>query len=625
MAVIDAVLGRRLATKEKQKEKIGVLAGVPVLGLDALASAAYGPEAALAILLPLGAAGLIYMPWIVLAIIVLMTAVYFSYRQTIAAYPNGGGAYVVAKQNLGTRAGLVAAASLMLDYTLNVAVAISAGIAALVSAAPALQPYILPLCLLTLLIITVVNLRGVRESGFIFAIPTYLFVFALFGVIAFGVVKFVVTGGHPQPVVPPPQVPAATMTASAWILLRSFASGCTAMTGVEAVSNGVPLFGSPSVKRAQGTLTLIVSILGVLLAGIAYLSAIYHVGAMDQEKPGYQSIISQVTGAIAGRGVFYYVTIGSVLAVLALSANTSFAGFPRLCRLVAEDEFLPAVFANLGRRLVYSLGISILAVLAAVILIGFGGITDKLIPLFAVGAFSAFTLSQTGMVVHWRRSRIRKHRRIKITANALGALGTAVALVIIIVTKFTQGAWVTLVLVPAALIVFRGVNRHYRRVSREVERPIELQVWQRRPLTAVVPIDGWNVVAERGIRFALRLTDDVIALHITSKSDDKRLRKKWQACVEQPLKKIGAKAFPCLEIVHSPFRQIHQPILDYVNELKENRPDNLIVIVIPELVQPRWWEYLLHNHRATGLKALLYMSGDDRTIVVNRPWYLSDE
>lgn len=625
MAVIDAVLGRRLATHEKQKEKIGVLAGVPVLGLDALASAAYGPEAALVILLPLGAAGLVYMPWIVLAIIVLMSAVYFSYRQTIAAYPNGGGAYIVAKENLGTRAGLVAAASLLLDYTLNVAVAISAGVAALVSAVPSLQPYMLPLCLAILLVISIVNLRGLRESGILFAVPTYVFVVAMLAVLAFGVVKTLLSRGHPHAVVAPPAVPAATMAATAWILMRSFASGCTAMTGVEAVSNGVPIFGNPAVKRAQGTLTLIVAILAVLLAGIASLSAAFHVGAMDQEKPGYQSVISQVVGAIAGRGPIYYVTIGAVLAVLTLSANTSFAGFPRLCRLLAEDDFLPAAFANLGRRLVYSIGITILAVLAGVILIAFGGITDRLIPLFAVGAFGAFTLSQTGMVVHWRRSGVRKHRRIKIAANALGAIGTGAALLIIIVTKFAQGAWVTLVLVPATLLLFYRVHRHYLRVEREVNRPIELKVWHRRPLTVVVPIGGWNVVAERAVRFGLRLSEEVIALHVTAKRDDKRLRTKWEKCVEEPLRKIGAKKLPRLEIVHSPFRQIHQPVLDFVERLKQEIENSLIVVVIPELVQPRWWEYLLHNHRAAGLKALLYMSGGDRTIVINRPWYLSDE
>ena len=621
MAVIDAVLGRPLATKEKENEKIGVLRGVPVLGLDALASAAYGPEAALTILLPLGVAGLFYMPWIVLAIVLLLAVVYFSYCQTIEAYPNGGGGYTVAKENLGTHASLIAAAALLLDYTLNVAVAISAGVAALVSAVPILQPHVLSLCLAFLALIALINLRGVRESGIIFAIPTYVFVVMLFAILALGILNALRSGGHPTPLVAAPALPAAAATASVWILLRAFASGCTAMTGVEAVSNGVPLFGGNAVKRAKGTLTMIVIVLALLLGGIAYLSHAYQIGAMDQEQPGYQSIISQVVSAIAGRGVIYYITIASVLAVLTLSANTSFAGFPALCRLLAEDDFLPGAFANLGRRLVYTIGICILAVLAAILLIVFGGITDRLIPLFAVGAFAAFTLSQAGMVMHWKKSRAGKGRRARMIVNALGALGTAAALIIIIATKFVEGAWITLIVPPLMLVVFWRVKRHYLKVSREVERPIELQVSKLRPVTAVIPIDGWNRVGERALRFALRLSDDVVAVHVTSQTDNKRLRNKWHECVEKPLEKFGAR-LPRLEVVHSPFRQLYQPILDYVNQLKEERPDHLIAVVIPEVVQPRWWEYLLHNQRANGLKALLYVNGDERTIVINAPWYL---
>ncbi|HEY0368522.1 MAG TPA: APC family permease, partial [Chthoniobacterales bacterium] len=450
MAVIDAVLGPPLATSEQQEQKIGPAAGVPVLGLDGLASAAYGPEAALTILIPLGVAGLGYMWPIIGAILLLLAILYFSYRQTIAAYPNGGGSYTVAKENLGTNLGLVAAASLLLDYILNVAVAISAGIAALVSAAPALHAYMLPLCLLTLLVLTLLNLRGVRESGVFLSVPTYLFIASLLGLICVGLYR-VWIGGAAVAVVPPPAIPAAAQGVSMWLLLRAFASGCTAMTGVEAVSNGVPIFAKPSVPNAQRTLTMIVIVLALLLAGVAYLSNAFHIGAMDQEKPGYQSIISQLVSAVAGRGVVYYITLGSVISVLMLSANTSFAGFPRLCRLLAEDCFLPTAFANLGRRLVYSIGITILAVVSAALLIGFGGITDRLIPLFAVGAFGAFTLSQAGMVMHWHKSRVGKNRALRIGINAVGAVTTAVALLIIIAAKFTEGAWVTLIIVPGMI------------------------------------------------------------------------------------------------------------------------------------------------------------------------------
>ena len=392
MALLDKLLGRPLASHEEEGQKVGVVAGVPMLGLDALSSSAYGPEAALTLLLPLGLLGLRYIGPIILVILAILAILYFSYRQTIAAYPTGGGSYTVASENLGVQWGLLAAAALLLDYILNVAVGISAGIGALVSAVPVLHDYILILCLATLGLLTVVNLRGIRESGMAFVLPTYLFVGSLGAVLGLGIFKTLTHGGHPVPVIPPPALPAATASVGLWLLMRSFASGCTAMTGVEAVSNGVSVFAEPAVPRAQRTLTVIVVILGILLAGIAYLGKAYGIGATDPDKAGYQSVISQLVSAVIGRGFCYYVTIGSVLTVLALSANTSFADFPRLCHLIAEDDFLPHAFAHKGRRLVYSLGITILAGFSALLLILFGGITDRLIPLFAVGAFLAFTL-----------------------------------------------------------------------------------------------------------------------------------------------------------------------------------------------------------------------------------------
>ena len=403
MSLLDYLLGRRLATYEEGEQRVGVIAGIPMLGLDALGSAAYGPEAALTLLIPLGAAGVSYIGPISTLIIVLLMVVYFSYRQTIAAYPHGGGSYTVAKDNLGTTAGLFAAAALLLDYVLVVAVGISAGVGALVSALPDLQPHTLSLCLAILLLITIVNLRGVRESGLAFMAPTYLFIVSLLSVLAIGVVKTMLAQGHPVPVEAPAALPAATTAASLWVLMRAFASGCTAMTGVEAVSNGVTAFREPAVPHAQRTLTAIIGLLAVMLAGIAYLCHVYTIGATEPGQAGYQSILSQLVAAVVGRGVFYYITIGSVLSVLALSANTGFADFPRLCRVIAGDGFLPSGFAHRGRRLVYSQGIIVLAVLSAGLLIAFGGITDHLIPLFAIGAFLAFTLSQAGMVVHWWR------------------------------------------------------------------------------------------------------------------------------------------------------------------------------------------------------------------------------
>ena len=622
MSFLDKILGPPLKSSEAAKEELGVITGVPVLGLDALSSTAYGPEAALTILAAAGAAGLHYLPIITITILVLLAMLYVSYRQTIAAYPNGGGAYIVAKENLGTSAGLLAAAALLLDYTLNVAVGISAGIAAVVSAIPVLHRFTLTLCLLVLLILTIINLRGVRESGLAFGLPTFAFVACLGATVIIGFGRVWLSGA--QPVVPPAALPAATQAMGAWLLLRTFANGCTAMTGVEAVSNGVPLFRKPKVEYAHRTLTVIVVILALLLLGVAYLGRAYQIGAMDQRQPGYQTILSQLVAAVAGRGVFYYVAIATILTILTFSANTSFADFPRVCRLLAEDSFLPHAFAERGRRLVFSIGICVLAILSAAILIAFGGITEKLIPLFAVGAFSAFTFSQAGMVFHWRQKRGRG-ARTSLVINGIGAVATGIALIIIIVAKFIEGAWITLIIVPGLMILFQRIRRHYRWIAREVERPVELKARELRPPIVIIPINGWNKVSERALRFGLLLSDDVTAVHVsTGQEKHERLRELWDEKVVKPARK-AKYGEPRLEIIKSPYRQIYDPILDFVNQVKEENGDRLIAVIIPELVEPHWYESLLHNQRGAGLKALLYLQGDERTVVINTPWYLKAE
>ena len=441
MSLINTLLGRPLASGEAGEQRISTASGVPTFGLDALSSAAYGPEAALTVLLPLGAAGLTFIFPITAAVVILLGIVYFSYRQTIAAYPNGGGSYTVARENLGTNAGLLAAAALMTDYVLNVAVGISAGVGALISAVPSLQPYTLTLCLVILVVLTLVNLRGIGEAGRLFMLPTCIFIVSLCAMVAWGVIATISAGGHPVPVFPPPHPARAAEGVSAWILLRAFASGCTAMTGVEAVSNGVQAFREPVVPAARRTLTAIIAILIVLLLGIAYLARVYHIGATEPGTPHYQSVLSQLIGAVAGRGIFYWVSIVSILLVLCLSANTSFADFPRLCHAVASDGYLPYSFTDRGRRLVYSEGIWLLAILSGILLAVFDGITDRLIPLFAVGAFLAFTLSQSGMVGHWWKRRERG-ARASMAVNALGAVATALTVVVVAVVKFVAGAWI---------------------------------------------------------------------------------------------------------------------------------------------------------------------------------------
>jgi amino acid transporter len=623
-SLLDKILGRPLKSSEASKEKLSVAIGVPVLGLDALASTAYGPEAALTILVPLGMTGLHYMPTVALGILALLATLYMSYRQTAAAYPGGGGAYIVAKDNLGIRAGVVAGTALMLDYVLNVAVGISAGVGAVLSAIPALHHHRLPFCLLVLATITFVNLRGVRESGMTFAFPVIAFVVCVGSAMVIGMIRGLLSGGQPQPVEPPPPVPEATDAVSIWILLRAFASGCTAMTGVEAVSNGVPLFRKPAVPNAQWTLTIIVAILCAFLLAVSYLCPAYHIRAMDEQQLGYQTIFSQLVGAVAGHGVFYYISIASIFIILTFSAQTSFADFPRVCRLLAEDGFLPSFFANRGRRLVFSSGIIVLTVLSGVLLIAFVGVTNKLIPLFAIGAFSAFAFSQVGMVAHWRRKG-GKGAPTKLVVNTIGAATTSVALVVIIVTKFVEGAWIMLIVGPGLVWLFWKIRRHYEWISREVDQVVELQTGKLRPPIVIIPIDTWNRVTERALRFGLEMSDDIIALHVsTEENHNKRLPELWAEKVEKPAR-AAKSAVPRLEIIHSPYRQIYEPILDFVRKTEKKNKDRLIAVLIPELVEPHWYEYLLHNLHGMGLRALLFLEGEQRTVVITTPWYLREQ
>jgi amino acid transporter len=615
------VFGKPLATHEEGEQRVGWLAGIPMLGLDALASAAYGPEAAMTLLIPLGALSLGYVGPITAIITALLIVVYVSYLQTIAAYPTGGGSYTVARVNLGERQGLLAAAALLLDYVLVVAVGISAGVGALVSAFPQLQPHTLALCLAILLLIAIVNLRGVRESGAAFVIPTYGFVACLFVVLAIGTVKVWASGGRPTPAVLPVLPPATTASASVWLLMRAFASGCTAMTGVEAVSNGVGAFRAPTVRNARLTLTMIIGILAMLLAGIAYLVRAYGIVATEPGTAGYQSVLSQVVAAVVGRGPFYFICIALILSVLALSANTGFADFPRLCRLLGQDGFLPRVFASRGRRLVYSQGIYALTTLSALLLIVFGGITDRLIPLFAVGAFLAFTLSQAGMVVHWWREPGPRHV-FSILVNAAGALATGVTLVVVLVAKFAEGAWVMLVLIPALLLLFTGVQRHYRNVALEIANPHPLDASNLQPPIVILPMREWNKMSQKGLRFALRLSPEILVVQIrTGDASEDDLADRWTERVEAPARAAHLPV-PRLVALPSPYRHVFNPLLDYILDTKQRNPDRQVAVLIPELVARRWYEHLLHNKRAAMLKTLLLVRGDDDIVVINVPWYL---
>jgi amino acid transporter len=516
MAILDFILGRHLASEEDKDERVGPLAGLSVFGLDALSSAAYGPEAALTVLIPLGISGVGFGLPITVAVSAILTIVYFSYRQTISGYPEGAGSYTVAKENLGTYAGLFAAAALMIDYTF-----------------------------------------------------------------------------------------------------------CTAMTGVEAVSNGVQAFKEPAVDSARRTLTLIVAILILLLLGIAYLVSAYQITATDPGSPGYQSILSLLTEAIVGRGIFYYVTIGAILLVLCLSANTSFADFPRVCRTVSQDGFLPLVFAVRGRRLVYTQGIVVLTVLAGSLLIFFNGVTDKLIPLFAIGAFLAFTLSQAGMVIHWSRSR-DGNARLSAVVNGTGAIATGITLLIVIVTKFAEGAWLVVIVIPLLFILMVSIHRHYLRIGREVAVSGPVRLERPSEMIAVVPIEHLNVLAEKALQVAYGLSQNIHVVHIKEEHSGRDFSGEWRLDVQPSIDRERLSE-PNLVILESPYRKVITPILNYIWQLESKNPKNTIAVLVPQLVESRWYYSLLHNRRAAILKTVLLLKGRNRILIVNVPWNLEKE
>jgi amino acid transporter len=482
-------------------------------------------------------------------------------------------------------------------------------VGALVSAFPRLQPHTLALCLAILLILTLINVRGVKDTGTAFLIPTYLFVGTLLLVILVGAVRAFAAGGHPVPIVEPPHLPVSASMLSLWLLAKVFASGCTAMTGVEAVSNVVNAFREPTQKNAKRTLTIIIVLLMVFLAGIALLCRAYSIGATDPGAAGYQSVLSQLTAAVMGHGWFYYVTIGSILAVLALSANTSYADFPRLTRAIAMHDYLPHAFMIRGRRLLYSHGIVALVGFTALLLIVFGGVTDRLIPLFAIGAFLAFTLSQAGMVMHWKRQG-GKGTFQRMIINGVGAVAT-----------FAEGAWITAILVPALIITMSAVKRHYDRVARQIAVDCRMSVDNLAEPLVIVPLDRWSRITEKCLRFALKISDQVQAVHVDAEECCDEVQQMWQQNVAAPLRESG-KTVPELVLLSSPYRFVIAPLVEYILKVERDHPDRQIAVLVPELVVKRWWQTPLHNQRAQLLKLLLLVRGNQRIIVINIPWYL---
>jgi amino acid transporter len=586
----EIVTGPPLPTRRLGAERLNKVRALAAFSPDALSSIAYANQEIYLGLVVAGAAALAYSWPIAIVITGLMAVVALSYSQTIPAYPHGGGSYTVARENLGHSVGLVAAAALLIDYVLTAAVSLTAGVAAIASAFPGLWPYRTGIALLLLAVITLANLRGLRESGTLMAVPVYFFLACYLPMLAFGLVRAAAEGPTPlASAMPPGGVPL-----SAVLILHTFASGCTALTGIEAISNGVPSFKPPEPRNARITLAVMAVLMAILFVGSVGLTQYFAVVSGPRE-----TILSALAARVLGRGPLYVLVQAATMAILAVAANTSFAGFPRLGSVLALDGYLPHQFSALGDRLVYSNGMLALAGLTGLLIVVFGGDSHALIPLFATGVFLAFTLSQAGMVVHWVRTRGAAWRA-KALINGAGALTTATALGIIVANKFLGGAWIVVVLVPLLVLVFKSVERHYREVSRELTlRGLPPSLKPLPEPRIVVPISGVHRGVIEALRYARSISDQVTAVYVeTDPGKAEVVRAAWET---------WGQDVP-LVVVPSPYRSLVGPFLDYLDETdREHNDGQLATVLLPEFVPARWWHHLLHNQSAVLLRlAMLY-------------------
>ncbi|MDQ2885841.1 MAG: APC family permease [Chloroflexota bacterium] len=610
------LIGSPLATSQSEGERLTKFKALAVLSSDAISSVAYATEAILTTLIAAGSASLWATVPISIAIVILLSIVALSYRQTIPAYPSGGGSYIVAKDNLGTLAGLIAAASLLIDYVLTVSVSVSSGVQNFVSLPQFafLGKSIVPIDVALVALITVVNLRGVRESGTIFSIPTYIFIGSALFMIVVGIIKaFFLPGQHLPPVF---HFTKANEDLTIFLALKSFAAGCSAMTGVEAISNGVPAFKKPEPRNAATTLTWMAVVLGTLFIGITILTIKFHV---EPAKGGNPTVLAQIAGYVFSGPLSFMVPVFLVatLLILTLAANTSYADFPRLASLLARDNFLPHQFAFRGDRLAFSFGIMCLAILASVLLIVFRGDTTLLINLYAVGVFLSFTLSQSGMVLHWRRLRDRHPGwQRSMLINGLGACTTLLVTIVIATTKFLEGAWIVVILIPLLVIMFLSINHHYRNIERERTTNIPSQPAEIRHLF-IVPIANMDRISVQSLAYARSITKHVIAVHVAiNENDVHRVRAQWNVWRHN----LVADEKTELVIIESPYRALALPLLDYIDAEHELYPDYTLTVLLPEFVVAHWWEYFLHNQTALRLKAaLLFRPG---IVVISIPQHL---
>jgi len=602
------LIGRPIPSAGAHAERLTKVKALAVLSSDALSSVAYATESTLQILVLAGVAAFGFTIPISLVIVALLVIVMLSYRQTIYTYPSGGGAYIVARENLGTLPGLVAAAALLIDYILTVSVSVSAGVLAVVSTGvPA--SYTIPLGIAFILLIMLGNLRGVRESGSIFAIPTYVFIVSLLALIVVGLIRVLVlhdpavTNGVPR------EALQAQEGIGLFLILRAFASGCTALTGVEAISNGIPAFKKPESRNAATTLTVMVALLGTMFLGTSVLAHAYgFVPRLDE------SLISQMASQVfGGRGVPYYIVQVSTCLILVLAANTSYADFPRLGSILARDGFLPRQFQFRGDRLAFTTGIIVLTVLSTILYVIFKGDTSALIPLYAVGVFVSFTLSQAGMVRHWRKTPGNHTRSLII--NGLGAVVTGIVAIIFAVTKFIYGAWLVILIIPLLVLLFLGISRHYAYWREQVRLTDNHSVPpQRREQVVIVPVSDLNKVTLNALNYARSVASRVIAVHVTDdETEAAGLQARWETYGE------GTN----LVILESPYRSLSAPLLSYIDLVQRKRPHDLITVMVPEYVPEHWWEQFLHSQTALRLKAALLFR--DNTVVTSVPYHPGQE
>ena len=606
-ALKHVLVGKPIPSHLAIHERYSRGSGLAILSSDALSSVAYATEEILRTLLIAGTASLWLVTPIGCVIAGLMLVIAFSYRQTIYAYPGGGGAYRVARENLGTIPGLVAASALLLDYVLTVAVSIAAGVAAVTSAFPHWHVKSVELALAFLVLIAVGNLRGIRESGRIFSVPTFFFIGSMGLLLLVGVYKALTGQVVPIESTAAPFVPPETASLSVFLVLRAFANGCTALTGIEAISDGVPAFKPPEARNAAITLMIMAACAVTLFMGVTLLAGAYQVVPRVDE-----TVISQLNRAIlGGRGPFYFMVQAATTMILVLAANTAFSDFPRLASIIARDKFLPRQLANQGDRLAFSNGIVILSLLAGVLLVVFGGDTHALIPLYMLGVFVSFTLSQLGMVLKWRRER-KAGWRAGAFVNGLGATLTLIVLFVVAITKFTEGAWIIIVLIPILVFHFLAIHRHYGRVAQQLSLK-GMSATDKRHNTVVVPIGGVHRAVVQALEYARTLSDDVRAVYVdVDPNATKEIRDLWT---------LWGKGIR-LEILASPFRSVMEPLLEYIEITNDERPDDFVTVLLPEFVPARWWHHLLHNQRALLIKGALLFKPN--VVVTSVPYHLRD-